>query len=111
MRLPRTASASGTLRRRSADNRSLGQPSGSDKLERCLEQCQVFFVIRDVSAIDLDPFTGARNPTRLKRHDVISGELQFGRRGHRQTQADAIATDAREHLVAYEVGIEAVYFP
>ena len=36
--------------------------------------------------------------------------MQFCRHGGRQTQADALAADTREHFVADEVGVESVYF-
>ena len=70
----------------------------------------MLLVIGHVSAIDLYPFPGTCHATRRKRHDVISRELQFGRAGSGQAQSNALATDAREHLVADEVGVQAVYF-
>ena len=48
--------------------------------------------------------------TRLKRDDVISRELQFPRGGGRQAQPDALPADTGEHLVADEIGVQAVYF-
>ncbi len=88
----------------------LERPAGFNKLERGLKQWEMLFVSGHVGAIDLDPFPGACHATGRERHDVISGELQFGRGGSRQAQADALATDAGEHLVADEIGIQAVYF-
>ena len=70
----------------------------------------MLLVFGHVSAIDLYPFPRACHASGLKWDDVIPRELQFGRGGGRQAQADALATDAGEHLVADEIGVEAVYF-
>jgi hypothetical protein len=89
---------------------NLAGPPGFHELERGLKQGKMLLVVGHVCAIDLYPFPCACHATGRKRDDVISGELQFGRRGHRQTQADALPVDAGEHLVAHEIGVEAVYF-
>ena len=70
----------------------------------------MFLVFGHVGAIDLYPFPRACHATGLKRDDVISGELQFRRRGSRQAQPYALAIDAGEHLVADEISVKAVYF-
>ena len=50
----------------------------------------MLLVIGNVGAIDLYPFPRACHATGLKRDDVISGELQFGRGGRRQAQSDTL---------------------
>ena len=70
----------------------------------------MFLVIGNVSAIELYPFPGTCHAAWRKRGDVVSRELQFGRGGSRQAQPDPLAADAGEHLVADEIGVEAVYF-
>jgi len=92
------------------DAADLAGSGGFDELERSLKQFEILLVLSCIGAVDLYPFPGAGHAAGLKRDNVASRELQFGRGGCGQAQSDAATADAGEHLVADEVGIKAADF-
>src|SRR6266850_7582913 len=101
--------ASRPARRRSRRGApGLTGPGAFHEGERGLKQLEVLLVLGRVGAVDLYPLSRARRAARLKRDDVVPRELQLGRGSNGQAQSDAAAADAGEHLVADEVGVEAV---
>ena len=90
--------------------RRLTCPAPFYELERSLKQWEILFVFGHVGAIDLYPFPRTCQTAGLKRDNIVPRELQLRRRGNRQTQSNAVAANAGEHLVADEVGVKAVDF-
>lgn len=72
-----------------------------------MKQFQVVRVISRIIVIDLDPLSRARPAVWLERGHVIPGELQFRRRRCRQSNRDAAAVNAGEHLSVDEVSGQA----
>ena len=83
-------------------------PSRFHELDRGPEQRKMLFVFGHVGAVELYPFPRAGHAAGRERDDVVPRELQLGRRGYGQAQSDTVAADAGEHLVADEIGIQAV---
>src|SRR5688500_1201717 len=89
--------------------KSLKLPSaGLHKVERGPDQLEVLLVVGRIRSVDLDPLPrGSRaDATGLKRNHVIPRELQLGHPRDRQAQRQALAVDAGEHPVGYEIGVE-----